>query len=204
MIIKEACVDNIPDALLAQKNGADQLEWCYCLSEDGLTPGIELTTELLKNIFIPVKVMIRCRPGNFIYSDEEMEIMKNEVKLFSKLEGIYGFVFGACTNDSKLNIKQIREITEVTKGIPVTVHKAIDTCSDLIGEVKKLNAIPGVSFILSSGGKSSAWEGRIELKEMQKVFSGNIIAAGKINNKNLDTLHDYLSFTYYHGKKISG
>ncbi|MBK8079023.1 MAG: hypothetical protein IPK25_01310 [Saprospiraceae bacterium] len=37
MIIKEACVDNISDALVAQKNGADQLEWCYCLSEDGLT-----------------------------------------------------------------------------------------------------------------------------------------------------------------------
>lgn len=80
--------------------------------------------------------MIRCRPGNFIYNDEEMEIMKNEVKLFSKLKGINGFVFGACTNDNKLNINQIREITEASKGIPVTVHKAIDMCSDLIGEIK--------------------------------------------------------------------
>ena len=38
MIIKEVCVDNIYDAISAFKKGADRLEICSNLDQDGLTP----------------------------------------------------------------------------------------------------------------------------------------------------------------------
>ena len=40
-IIKEVCVDNITDAINAVKLGADRIEFCSKLDEDGLTPRTE-------------------------------------------------------------------------------------------------------------------------------------------------------------------
>ena len=45
MIVKEVCVDNIYDALSAVKKGANRLELCSDLEQDGLTPSYELLIE---------------------------------------------------------------------------------------------------------------------------------------------------------------
>ena len=37
-VVKEACVDNIQNAINAFKKGADRIEFCSNLDEDGLTP----------------------------------------------------------------------------------------------------------------------------------------------------------------------
>ena len=49
-ILKEACVDNIDDALSAFKYGANRLEYCSNLDEDGLTP--------LKEELISIKKLV--------------------------------------------------------------------------------------------------------------------------------------------------
>ena len=38
LIIKEACVDTLKDAIEAEKNGADRIELCSRLDLEGLTP----------------------------------------------------------------------------------------------------------------------------------------------------------------------
>lgn len=42
---------------------------------------------------IPIHVMVRPRPGDFYYSDQEIEIMKIDIKLL-KENGADGFVLG--------------------------------------------------------------------------------------------------------------
>lgn len=203
MIIREACVETIDEALSAEASGADQLEWCGNLEDDGLTPDYNMTVELLSKVKIPVKVMIRCRPGNFIYSRKEIEEMANQCRIFSMLPGVAGIVFGALRSDQTLDINSISEMIACCHGKPMTIHKAIDSCCDILQEVTTLNDIPGVQFILSSGGEKTAWEGRQKLVEMKNVFKGQIIAAGKINKQNLATLHAFTSLYYYHGKQIT-
>lgn len=201
-ILLEACVDNVEDAVQAEKNGAHQIEWCANLEQDGLTPDIEKTIQLLEIIKIPVKVMIRCRPGDFNYSKEECMIMVQEASFFSSLPGVAGLVFGATTMDRTLDLNVIKDVVSASGGLPLTIHKAIDTCENLLLESQRLNEIPGVSFILSSGGASTAWEGQEVLKRMQEKFNGKVIAAGKIKWDNVSTLHRVLAFQYYHGKQI--
>ena len=48
-MIKEACVENFNEALIAVKKGADRLELCADLANDGLTPSVELIKSLLRN-----------------------------------------------------------------------------------------------------------------------------------------------------------
>lgn len=203
-MIRECCVDTIPDAIQAELAGADQLEWCADLNQDGLTPDYKTTLTLLQYVKIPVKVMIRSRPGDFIYSRAEIKEMTDQASEFSSLPGVSGLVFGAATNEKSLDVKSLIAIIRHSQGKPLTVHKAIDTCFNILTEVCRLNNIPGVEFILTSGGKTTAWAGRGMISEMQKIFNGKIIAAGKINPENLRTLHANLSLDYYHGRRIVG
>ena len=46
-----------------------------------------------ENIALPVFVMIRPRGGDFLYSDEEMEVMRRDIRLL-KQHKADGFVFG--------------------------------------------------------------------------------------------------------------
>lgn len=203
-MIREVCADTIADALEAEKFGADQLEWCGDLLHDGLTPDYELTQQLLNSIRIPIKVMIRSRPGDFMYSKAEIKEMTDQCQTFAGLPGVSGLVFGATTSEKKADTASLKEIIRHCQGKPITFHKAIDTCRDILTEVQRLNDIPGVEYILTSGGKNTAWEGRDVILDMQSVFRGKIIAAGKINQENLATLHDFLSLDYYHGRRIVG
>lgn len=146
--------------------------------------------------------MIRCRPGNFMYNQNELDSMIEEVSHFSSLPGIEGIVFGATTSQGSLDLEAIRYIAKHSHGMPITIHKAIDSCTDILTEVQNLNSIPEVKFILTSGGAPTAIEGAEVLRAMKSKFNGHIIAAGKINNQNISTLHDTLAFQYYHGKRI--
>jgi len=53
-IFIECCVESHSEALIAEKRGADQLELCSDLANDGLTPDTALTEKFWKHI-IPLK-----------------------------------------------------------------------------------------------------------------------------------------------------
>ena len=68
--IKEACVENLDQALKAEAKGADRIELCTHLDLEGLTPSRELIVEASQQLNIPLRIMIRPRGGNFLYSAE--------------------------------------------------------------------------------------------------------------------------------------
>ena len=49
-----------------------------------------------KHVKIPIFVMIRSRGGDFLYSDQEYEVMEKEIEVF-KQHAADGFVFGILT-----------------------------------------------------------------------------------------------------------
>ena len=83
--IKEACIENIDQAVHAEKNGADRLELCAHLELDGLTPPISLLESVLNKIDIPVRVMVRLREGDFHYSEQEVAEMIDQIEIFKKI-----------------------------------------------------------------------------------------------------------------------
>ena len=204
-MIKEACVETIDQCIRAQAQGADRIELCADLSHDGLTPSHELIRLATERLDIPVRVMIRPRPGNFIYSKEEVSQMKEGID-FCKSVGVEGVVFGACTSSETLDLDIIAELTDYALPLKVTIHKAIDGCVDPVDEVRRLKEITGIDSILTSGKEATAMEGTECLKSMISEADGyiQIIACGKVTNANLEELHGIIHAKAYHGKRIVG
>jgi copper homeostasis protein len=206
-IILEACVESIHEALHAAQGGAHQLEVCSNLDKDGLTPHESLLREIVEKIKLPSKVMIRCRDGNFFYSQDEIHQMIAEMQRLKAFK-IDGFVFGALSKDSEgntaLDLHAIYQICKAAFPYPVTIHKAIDACDDIITQVRQLKQIANIKFILSSGGASDALTGAPVLKKMQEEAGEQIqvIAAGKITPHNLPEIKNLTGLLYYHGRKI--
>ena len=64
----EACVEGIEAAAAAERAGADRLELCASLVEDGTTPSAGTLAVARSRVAIPIVAMVRPRGGGFVYS----------------------------------------------------------------------------------------------------------------------------------------
>ena len=183
-IVKEACVERLDEAILAEKNGADRIELCSRLDLDGLTPHRKMIQDVINSVKIPVKVMIRPRGGNFVYLDKELDVMKEDI-LYCKRVNVSGVVFGVLKDDKTVDLIATRLLSDMAYGLEITFHKAIDEVSSIFTELDRLRSIQAVTNILTSGAADSAMRGSDTLKEMVTRYKGQltIIAAGKISTK---------------------
>ena len=202
---KEACVETFDEAVSAEKNGADRIELCSRLDLDGLKPDRGLIRKTVERLTIPIKVMIRPKSGNFIYSDDELNAMKDSIKFCKKIK-VKGVVFGILDHENHLRINQIKQLAELASPLEVTIHKAIDQTPDLLKAVSELIRIRSITSILTSGGAQTAIEGKDLLRKIIQL-SGNsiiIIPAGRITNSNFNQVHELIGANEYHGRNIVG
>ncbi|MFL3008888.1 MAG: copper homeostasis protein CutC [Candidatus Neomarinimicrobiota bacterium] len=187
--IREVCIDSIDQAMKAERQGADRLELCSALHLDGLTPKINEVYKVIKIIQIPIKVMVRCRDGNFIYNDGEISKMEEEIDLFKSM-GVQEIVTGALTESNYIDQNATRRLVNRANPMKVTFHKAIDYTDDMLGQINILSKIKGINSILTSGGAESALKGVNKINKIINKFGSRfrIIAAGSITNKNLEIL----------------
>lgn len=204
-MIKEACVETFDEAVLAEKYGAERIELCSDLHLDGLTPSFELMQKTCSTLKIPVMVMIRPRGGDFVYSDEEINRMKTDIDL-AKKAGVAGVVFGLLTHDNQIDTENTRILAAYAQPLPVTFHKAIDLLENPVEGAKIITKIPGITRILTSGGKATAFEGSPVIREMIDVSKRKImiLVAGKVTHENLTEIEKLTGATEFHGKKIVG
>ena len=204
-IFIECCVESLSEALIAEKRGADQLELCSDLANDGLTPDTVLTEKILETISIPLKVMIRHRKGDFFYNKSDISIIKNQINSM-KLIGIKHIVFGSLTHLNRINLEQIKMVSEWAYPMNVTYHKAIDLSENFFEDTELLLQFKNVKSLLTSGQASTAEKGYLTLKRLLADYGKNIkiISAGSINDKNLNKIHNMIRGRYYHGRKILG
>ena len=204
-VVKEACVDNIQDAINAFKKGADRIEFCSNLDEDGLTPSNYDLISLKKSISIPVRVMVRPHSNSFNYNEDDLIQMKETIE-FCKNQKFDGVVFGCLDDDNELDLNKIKYLADFAKPLNVIIHKAIDLTSSPVNSLKKLLEINNVNGVLSSGGFETAELGTEVLKKMINISPNEfeIISAGKITNQNFKILHEKIDGKFYHGRKIVG
>jgi len=203
--VKEACVERLDEAILAEKNGANRIELCSRLDLDGLTPHRNMIKDVINSVKIPVKVMIRPRAGNFVYHDQELDVMKDDI-LYCKRVNVSGIVFGVLKEDKTVDLLATRLLSDMASGLEITFHKAIDEVSSIFPELDRLRSIQAVTNVLTSGGADSAMEGCDTIKEMVNRYKGQltIIAAGKITEQNIVKVHELTGAEEYHGRKIVG
>lgn len=204
-MIKEACVETFEEAALAEQRGASRIELCSDLANDGLTPSAAVIQKTCSSLRIPVMVMIRPRAGNFVYTEKEIIQMKTEIRL-AKQAGAAGVVFGLLTPENKIDEKNTRLLAEYAQPLPVTFHKAIDELADPVEGAKILSTVPGITRILTSGGKPTALEGLETIREMMEVSKNKIIilVAGKVLDTNIEKIQQLTGAEEFHGRRIVG
>ena len=202
-LVIEACVDSLEDALVAEKLGANRIELCSALDQDGLTPSQELTRKCIEQLAIPIMAMVRPREGNFVYSESEIKQMEVEIEFF-KHSGVAGVVFGLLTKSGTIDIENTLRLCNLAFPLEVTFHKAIDYSTDIIHSFQILNEIKGITRVLTSGGMDTAWNGRFFLKQMNDLPERKIriIAAGKVLPENRRQIAEFTGITELHGRKI--
>jgi copper homeostasis protein len=202
---KEVCVDNIKDAMRAVDLGANRIEYCSKLNEEGLTPNVEDVKYLLKNINIPIRIMIRPHSKSFNYSETDISVMLRDISTFKKID-IDGIVIGCLNKDDEIDLKKINLLIEKARPLKVIFHKAIDITSDPLKSLKNLIKYSNIDGVLTSGGFKKAEDGLKLLKKMLDICPINfeLIIAGKITSENINKINQKLSAKFYHGKKIVG
>ncbi|MBT7984417.1 MAG: copper homeostasis protein CutC [Flavobacteriaceae bacterium] len=202
-IIKEVCVDSLEDAINAEKNGANRIELCGRLDLDGLTPSKDLIKSAFSILKIPIRVMIRPKHPSFVYSEDEISTMIDDIK-FCKNLGLDGVVFGCLDEKYNFEMKQINRLSEVAKPLNVIIHKAIDSTSSVFESLSLISKNSNINGVLTSGGERFAINAVETLKKMLVLVPNRfeIIIAGGITFQNFDKLNDIVNGKFYHGKKI--
>ncbi len=184
----EICANSFDSALAAERGGADRIELCENLNEGGTTPShgtISLTTRQLN---IPVYVLIRPRAGNFVYSDEEFNIMKADVE-HCKALGCQGVVIGLLKPDGTVDRQRTAELVRLAQPMGVTFHRAFDGVPEIS---QALEAIieSGCERILTSGLHNTAMEGAAVIRELRTLAGGRIkiLAGSGVNPENITEL----------------
>jgi copper homeostasis protein len=172
-LLVEACVTSAQSALNAEIGGALRVELCDNLIEGGTTPSAGMIYRTREMIKIGLHVMIRPRGGDFCYSDDEFEIMKEDVKMAAKL-GADGIVAGILLPEGKIDVERMKALKSIAGDMHFTCHRAFDMTVDKFGALEDVIRC-GADRILSSGGKNKATEGIMLLKELIDSANGKII-----------------------------
>ena len=201
-MIREAAVGNLREALLAEGRGAERVELCENLAEEGTTPSygtIKMCRELLR---IPIVVMIRPRGGDFVYDDAEFRVMLEDIRICRELH-VDGISTGILRSYHTVDYERMRQIREACGGsLKVTFHKAIDETPDYEEAVRKLSAEGLIDRVLTSGQQETAVEGLEQIRRLQDIEGLEVVAAGRITKENLPDLAAQLRVTSFHGKRV--
>lgn len=183
-MIVEICANSFESAQAAEIASANRIELCTELSVGGLTPSHGLIEKVVSELKIPTHVLIRPRSGNFTYSEEEFDVMLRDIA-FCKKMGCAGIVSGFLTFENKIDFEKTKQLIAVSAGMEFIFHRAFDWVENPLEELQQLINL-NVNRLLSSGQKSSAFEGISLLNELQNLSKDKIeiMPGGGINIEN--------------------
>jgi len=157
----------------AFEGGADRIELCANLNEGGTTPSYGTIFQCRENFDVLLYPIIRPRGGDFLYTDDEYEIMLHDVKL-CKQSGCDGIVIGLLNEGGTIDIKRTAALVDIAYPMGVTFHRAFDRCRNAFEALEQLVQI-GCERILTSGQQATVNEGMELIAELNKIADHRII-----------------------------
>lgn len=196
--ILEVIAFTIEACNIAQDNGADRIELCANPGEGGTTPSYGMIRAAKERCSIPVFCMIRPRGGDFLYTDDEFQIMKDDI-IQCRDHGCDGVVLGLLNADGTVDIIRTRELVQLAYPMEVTFHRAFDRVNDPFKALEDIIDC-GCTRILTSGLLPTTAEGISLIRELVEraehrivIMPGSGIRAG-----NIEGLMELSGATEYH------
>jgi copper homeostasis protein len=178
----EIALDDVAGAGIAERAGAGRIELCAGLADGGTTPSIGLIRAVSEQLSAAsLMVLVRPRAGDFVYTPEELRVMRADIRAVRAIAPGAGFALGALTPSGEIDTEALRVLLKEAAGAPVTFHKAFDSTRDLSRSLETLVEL-GVRRILTSGGRRTALEGTPAIRGLVERANGRItlIAAGSV------------------------
>ncbi len=199
-ILVEAAVETVDAALAAERAGVDRLELCADLDVGGLTPSLSLIQQVCSATSLPVMVMIRPRPGDFVYADDEVQIMEKDIRTVRSLR-VAGIVTGIVRDGGAFHMSFLQRLVRAADRLGVTFHRAFDTLESPMASLESLIALK-VARVLTSGGATLAADGADHIAELVRFARGRltIVAAGGVRAHNVGEVIERSSVREVHAR----
>lgn len=199
MITLECCCRTAEEAWEAMTGGAARVELCERLEVGGVTPSVETIKATLRKCDLPVNVLVRPRAGDFVYSEEEIRLMEQQVQICKEL-GVNGVVIGALNSAGDIDVNTARRLIAAARPLQVTFHRAFDECREPLRALEDIIGL-GCERLLTSGHAPSALEGIPLLKRLvgQAGERMIIMPGAGITPDNIGRLVALVGAKEYHG-----
>jgi copper homeostasis protein len=199
-ITVEVCVDNFQSIVKASDAGADRFELCSALNAEGLTPTPGMVQFAKQRTNCSLQAMIRSRPGDFWYNEDEQKGMLFDFQNLIPL-GIDGIVIGALTQDGDIDLAFMKPFIALAKqhNLALTFHRAIDLANNYFDTIRQLIDL-GFTRILTSGQAKNVMEGIDNIAMAQREFGHKIqiMPGGGINPENIIELVSQTKVEHIH------
>ena len=185
----ECCANSIQSAMQGELGGANRIELCTNLEVGGLTPSREDIATLIGRINIPVRILIRPKDGNFIYTEAEILQVISDIQFCKRLR-FEGVVIGALNTNGSINKEQTKAMVKAAKPMHVTFHRAFDEGNNLQQNLEDVIAC-GCDILLTAGQSNNISNGLSNLKQLIKLANNRItiLAGSGVNHTNTEALY---------------
>lgn len=220
-VLREFCAENLTDIEAALDAGARRIELCDNLACGGTTPSAGVIERAIALVHAyegaSVRVIIRPRGGDFVYSKSEFKAMETDIR-YAAANGADGVVLGCLKRGGdgfELDSEGTRRLISVAcsvgemrgRELGITFHMAFDE----LGPQAQLQAIDvladmGVDHILTHGGRSGTpiEENLSHLADLARHAKGKlvILPGGGVTYENVKRIAKELGVKEAHGTKI--
>jgi copper homeostasis protein len=201
----EICVTDLASARAAGRGGADRVELCADLASGGVTPSVGLIQQVVRDCGVPVHVLIRPRPGDFVYKPREFEVMMLDIEA-AKQAGAAGVVLGVLLTDRTIDAQSMFNAQLHAGSLPITFHRAFDLAPDRFAAIEAL-AFLRIDRVLTSGGPGPARENQENLRAIVERAAGRfkVMVGGGIVAADLPALLEETGVQEVHlGSGVTG
>lgn len=196
--VLEVIAFTIESCLIAEQAGANRIELCDNQHEGGTTPSYGFIQLARQKTSIDLFPIIRPRGGDFLYSENEFEIMKADVAMCKHL-GCDGVVIGLLQADGTVDETRTRILVDLAYPMDVTFHRAFDRTRDA-GEALEAVIRCGCTRILTSGQQNTAMEGADLIRTLIAQANDRLIImpGSGVRSTTLNELYQQTGATEYH------
>ena len=191
----ELCVDDVVDFDAALRLGADRIEVCARLDDDGLTPEAPLLAHALaaRSGAAPrVVAMLRPRPGTFVVTADDREGIDRDLAMLVEAGAgdiVCGFLDAALSPHDAVHARIRTSAAQAN----LVFHRAFDVIPDGQRDAALERLVDcGFARLLTAGGPSSLSfeERRMRLAELVERAAGriSIVACGSLRPPMIEAL----------------